>query len=191
MNWRLSLALAGLLACRFGGPASDPNGYVPSPDATTKDVAASTTAPFEGDAGSTPPTSRTTDALASDDTTSPLADDDGGAFDAAFADVLEAGGCSSIVAGCDPIHNTGCNALQQCDVNSLLANPPTGLCVFNAAAEGGACTASIFSESCPPKSTCVDGGCRDLCFCNADCPAGQCCSDMSGPPGFTLCRPCP
>lgn len=144
MNWRLSLSLAGLVACRFGGPASNPNEYVASPDATGRDVAVSASTPSGDDASPTPP-SRATDALASDDGAASLADDDGGAFDAGFADVLEA----------------------------------------------GACTASFFSESCPPKSTCVDGGCRELCFCDADCPAGQCCSDTSGPPGFTLCRPCP
>jgi hypothetical protein len=53
------------------------------------------------------------------------------------------------------------------------------------------CLSTIVTESCPPMFTCVGGSCRQLCFCNGDCPIGQCCSDMSGPPGFTLCRPCP
>jgi hypothetical protein len=181
-----------LLGCRLGGPSSDPNQYVRSPDATTKDVAVSASTPFGDDAASTPPTGGAVDAVAGDDGAAPLPDDDGGAFDAAFEDVLEAGGCSSTVATCDPIHNTGCNALQQCDVNMLVTNTPTGLCVFNSGSvEAGACIATIYTESCDPKSTCVDGGCRQLCFCNDDCPTGQCCSDTSGPPGFTLCRPCP
>lgn len=191
MRRRLALSLGGLLACRFGGPSSDSDQYVPSPDAAIKDASVSKPAPSGDDAASSAVDS--VDALPSDDSPSPLADDDAGDFDAAFGVVVaEAGGCSSTVATCDPIHNTGCNALEQCDVDTLLTNTPTGLCVFNSGSlEAGACIATIYTESCDPKSTCVDGGCRQLCFCNDDCPAGQCCSDTSGPPGFTMCRPCP
>lgn len=190
MKGRLAFSLAGLLACRFGGPTSDSSQYVPSPDAALKDASVSKPT-FSGDDAASPAVD-SVDASTSDDSPSTAGDDDAGAFDAALGLVAEAGGCSSTVATCDPIHNTGCNALQQCDVNTLLPSTPTGLCVFNSGSiEAGACIATIYTESCDPKSTCVDGGCRQLCFCNDDCPTGQCCSDTSGPPGFTLCRPCP
>jgi hypothetical protein len=190
VKWRLAFPLAGLLACRFGGPTSNAYQYTPSPDAATKDASVSKPPP-SGDDGAFP-TGNAGDALTGADSTGAPADDDAGDLDAVFGGDAEEGGCSSTVAVCDPIHNTGCNVLQQCDVNTLVTSPPTGLCVFNSGStEGGACIASIVSESCSPKSTCVDGVCRQLCFCNADCPAGQCCSDTSGPPGFTLCRPCP
>jgi hypothetical protein len=104
-----------------------------------------------------------------------------------------AGGCDAAVAMCDPVHNTGCNALlqQQCDLGTSLTGMPTGNCVFNSGSEGGgACIATPVTESCPPRSTCVSGACRSLCFCNADCDAGQCCSEPSGIAGFTLCGPC-
>jgi hypothetical protein len=106
--------------------------------------------------------------------------------------VVEGGACVAAVAVCDPVHNTGCNPLQQCDVDTLQTLTPTGLCVFNSGSEGGgACTMTFVSESCAPKQTCASGVCRALCFCNADCPIGQCCSDASGPRGFTLCGTCP
>jgi hypothetical protein len=115
------------------------------------------------------------------------------ASDASTTDgVVEGGACAAAVAACDPVHNTGCNPLQQCDVDTTQASTPTGICVFNSGSEGGgACTMTFVSESCPPRHTCASGVCRALCFCNADCPIGQCCSDTSGPRGFTLCQTCP
>jgi hypothetical protein len=113
-----------------------------------------------------------------------------GDFDSALDDLPD-GGCSSTAAVCDPVHNTGCNPFQQCDVDPSQASTPTGLCLFGGGTDAGTCLATIFTESCPAKSTCVDGGCRTLCFCNGDCPVGECCSDRSGPPGFTMCGGCP
>ena len=176
------IALAGLGACRLGGPRANPDDYVSFPDAAT-DVFVSVTPP-EGDDGGGSPPEKDAGGGPSDDGGA-TSGDDGGGFGGS-----DAAGCSPMVAVCDPVHNTGCNPLQQCDVNPLQAGVPTGQCVFGMDA-GGACTASIFSESCLPGSTCVDAGCRLLCFCDTDCPTGQCCSDRSGPPGFTLCRPCP
>jgi hypothetical protein len=184
MKARCLVALGVLGACRFGGPSANPYEYVSFPDAATDAPYASS-----ADDASPPPA----------DDSSPPPPDDGGPGDDAEGggdsdgppdDAAGSGSCSGTVAVCDPIHNTGCNPLQQCDVDPLETSTPTGLCVFGAM-EAGVCASSIVSESCPPKSTCVDGGCRQLCFCNADCPVGQCCSDTSGPPGFILCRTCP
>ncbi len=183
-------ALAGLVACRFGGPTADPDGYVAFPDAA--EGGRVDAASFADDGGSPP--------ALGDDTTVPSGDDANGgdapAGDAATGDAprsetTDGGACSGTVAVCNPVRNTGCNPLQQCDVDPSQTTTPTGLCLFASAAEGGPCTSTIFTESCPPQFTCVSGGCKELCFCNADCPTGQCCSDTSGPPGFTLCRPCP
>ncbi len=181
--------MLALAACRFGGPSADPDAYLASPppdggskavladdgtdDATIATIDAPAVAPPVGDDAST-------------DVASPLmhptTDDDAGS----------AGGCAPTVAVCNPVRNTGCNPLQQCDVDTTQKTTPTGVCVFNSGSEaGGACATSIFSESCPAQSTCVNGACRALCFCDADCPTGSCCTDTSGPAGFTLCEKCP
>jgi hypothetical protein len=156
--------------------------YVVFPDSD-----AGTDAASPGDDGSLP-------APVDDATTvPPMADapgDDVGLDDAASGEAPD-GSCSGTVAVCDPVHDTGCNPLQQCDVDPSQTTTPTGLCVFAAAPEGGPCTSTVFTESCPARSTCFGGSCRELCFCDADCPAGRCCSDTSGPPGFLLCGSCP
>jgi hypothetical protein len=186
------VGVAGLVACRFGGPSANTDDYVASPDAAeASGVDAASLADDAASSGDDGASSATP----GDTTTAPSADDatggDAGTDDAPPGDIIEGGACSGTVAVCDPVHNTGCNSLQQCDVNSLVTTTPTGLCVFGSPAEGGSCLSTIVTESCPPKFTCVSSACRALCFCNGDCPIGQCCSDTSGPPGFTLCRPCP
>jgi hypothetical protein len=186
MKWRHAVVLAGLAGCRFGGPSADPYEYMAFPDAET-DATSTSMAPHAGE--DEPSAAPAGEASAGDLDAGDLdaGDLDAGDLDGGNLDAL----CSPVVtvAVCDPVHNTGCNPLQQCDVDPSQTSMPTGQCVFGGGAEGGTCTTSIFTESCPPKSTCVDGGCRQLCFCNADCP-GQCCSDNSGPPGFTMCGPC-
>jgi hypothetical protein len=178
----VSLALLGLVACRFGGPSADPDAYVsfPVPDAAIEDAqdfgATDATVDPASDAGSLPGS----DASGTDDGGDPFLNDDGGTCG------------SAIVATCNPVQNTGCNGLQQCDVDTSQKTTPTGICVFNSGADaGGTCLTTLFTESCAPKSTCVNGACRALCFCNTDCPTGQCCSDTTGPTGFTLCQACP
>jgi hypothetical protein len=186
---RYTLALVLLAACRFGGTRESPYDAVYFPDAAADGVHVAVTTPSGDDDGGASGSATDDGGASSDDAGS--AGDDGGGLDAALDDVVQGGGCSPTVAVCDPVHNTGCNPLQQCDISSLASATPTGNCVFGGGAEGGtACTASIFTESCPAKSTCVDGGCRQLCFCNADCPVHQCCSDHKGAPGFTLCGSC-
>jgi hypothetical protein len=175
--------LVGLVACRFGGPSGDPRAYVAFPEDGGSDATSS------ADDGASPPP-------ADDATTVPPGDDASGEEDASTGDetageTSDGKACSGTVAVCDPIHDTGCNGLQQCDVDTSQATTPTGLCLFASPAEGGPCTSTLFTESCAPRSTCVSGTCRELCFCDADCPAGQCCSDTSGPAGFALCQPCP
>jgi hypothetical protein len=183
MKWRYAVLLAGMAACRIGGPTADPDEYLAFPDAAKDATSISMAAP-DGDGSSASPAG---DSSAGDLEAGDL---DAGDLDEALDDSDALCATMITVAVCDPIHNTGCNPLQQCDVNPLQTNMPTGQCVFGGGADGGACTATIFTESCPSRSTCVDGGCRQLCFCNGDCPAGQCCSDPSGPPGFKLCGPC-
>lgn len=190
---RGAIVLVGLGACRFGGPSANPYAYVSFPeeggvDASSADDGGGSGAP-PSDATTGPPGS---DGARSDDGAS---GDDASGEDAggdASSGAAEGGSCAATVAVCNPVHNTGCNPLQQCDVDVSQTTTPTGLCVFNGgASDTGPCSSSIVSESCPPQFTCVGSGCRELCFCDADCPAGQCCSDTSGPQGFTLCRPCP
>ncbi len=177
-------ALASLTACKLGGPSSDPETYV----SISSDAAASTGAlEAPADDGSSPSAG---EASSQDD---PGVLDDGPQDSSGFDDV-QASTCTDAppaIPVCDPVHNTGCNPFQQCDVDPSQTTTPTGLCLFHSAADGSACSATVFTETCPARSTCVGGTCRALCSCGSDCAAGQCCSDTSGPPGFTLCAPCP
>jgi hypothetical protein len=199
---RLRFEVAGLVAligCRFGGPSGDPTQYVDFPD-VAQDRGSSTppgdeTAVLSGDEGNgaTGGDENTGDAsmtVSSSDDGSDGAGGEASESDASRTVTTEGGACSAPVAVCDPVHNTGCNAFQQCDVDTSQTTTATGLCVFASSAEGGPCLSTIFTESCPQGFTCVGSDCRELCFCDSDCPAGQCCSDTSGPAGFTLCRPC-
>jgi hypothetical protein len=183
--------IAVLVSCRFAGPSANPDEYV-ALDAGA-DAALEGAQGSQGDDAAVAPTDADASVAASDDASPADTPPQGDASDASTPDaVVEGGACAATVAVCDPVKNTGCNPLQQCDVDTTQTSTPTGLCVFNSSSEGGgACTMSFVSESCPPKHTCVSGACRALCFCNADCRIGQCCSDTSGPRGFTLCGTCP
>ncbi|MGD8862209.1 MAG: hypothetical protein PVI30_19510 [Myxococcales bacterium] len=95
------------------------------------------------------------------------------------------------VAVCNPVTNVGCQAsLQmQCAVD-LLAPGLAGYCIFRGLYDGGTCFNSGVTEDCPPTQTCYGGECRKLCFCDADCNAGQCCSLRVGNYGFGACGDC-
>ena len=95
----------------------------------------------------------------------------------------------STVAVCDPVQNTGCGTGSQCDVD-LVQPVLSGRCAFTSPMDAGACFTSPFTESCPAKTTCDNGTCRTLCFCDTDCPQGECCHDTLGTLGFKLCQPC-
>lgn len=90
------------------------------------------------------------------------------------------------VAECGPSFN------QQCGIDQF--SMLVGYCVFASetpATLGGACFNSGVTESCPPTSTCsADGICRKICLCDADCVAGQCCTEPVGATGFSMCGDC-
>jgi hypothetical protein len=197
--WRLALPLLSLAACRFGGPSGDATAYVGyPPDASGDDGAAM--APGADDSVSPggdaqPSGADDTGPISSDDSTPPGDDAGNGDDGAAPGGDSEGGSCSPQVSVCDPVHNTGCIG-QQCDVNPLTsATAPAGTCIFGPGAsdasipDGSLCYASAFTESCPAKTTCFNGACQQLCFCDPDCPSGQCCS-KAGPPGFKVCGSC-
>ncbi len=194
MKWGHTFLLAGLTACRTGGPDADPNDYIAFPPEGGVDSSADERGTIEpaghdgmdaGGGSAAPPPGDDAGPTTLVDVGSPAGND-------ARSSDVEGGTCSPpMVMVCDPVHNTGCDTLQQCDVDPLQTATPTGACVFAAPAEGGPCLFTYVTESCPAQFTCVDGSCKELCFCDADCPKGQCCSDTSGPAGFTLCRPCP
>jgi hypothetical protein len=181
--WRTwVVGLATLFACRFGGPSADPEAYVTFPDeggtdaSTSTDEMAAPSGPEEG--GAEPPLSGDDGGSASVDS----AADDGGD---------DGGNCSATVPVCDPVHNTGCNPFQQCDVDPTQKTTPTGLCLFYSGSDAsGACMSTAVSETCAAKQTCVGGACRAVCFCNADCAPGECCSDTSAAAPFKLCQRC-
>jgi len=106
----------------------------------------------------------------------------------------DADGCraETMIEGCNPITNSGCAAElgMQCDVD-LFAPTLGGVCVFSAPAPTpDACLAIPPTQTCPAKQTCVEGACRTVCLCDADCGAGSCCTDLLGEQGFKTCSKC-
>jgi hypothetical protein len=178
--------------CRLGGPSGDATAYVAAGDAAAPvDASDATTSgedsPASDDGGST------ADGPGAEDAGDAGASTVDGSGDGGTGTPQEDAGCTGTVPVCDPVHNSGCASFQQCDVDPSQPNNPAGLCLFHAAPtdDSGACLQTIVSETCDAQATCVAGACRTLCFCNADCPTGQCCSDTSGPKGFRLCATCP
>lgn len=105
----------------------------------------------------------------------------------------DAGRCMRDVAVCDPIANTGCSETLSMRCAPDLAAPRlAGYCTFDGPIpdSGIECLNTVVTESCPPTTTCHEGECRTLCFCDADCGKGQCCSEPLGEYGFAVCAPC-
>ena len=136
MKRRYEIAgLAGLVACRFGGPTANPAAYVAFPDAAGNGgVGAASVADDGGSPAS--PVDATTVPSGGDTNGDDAPGGDASADDAPNGETTDGGACSGTVAVCNPVRNTGCNALQQCDVDPSQATTPTGLCVFGSAAEG-------------------------------------------------------
>jgi hypothetical protein len=95
---------------------------------------------------------------------------------------------------CDPVKNTGCNAISRCDVSDTYN---TGVCVdLGALGAGASCTTSgpflglPGTDTCNHGFTCQSGKCIALCYCNTDCPTGQCCNVSLGANGFSACGGC-
>jgi hypothetical protein len=97
------------------------------------------------------------------------------------------------VAVCNPVTNEGCVDLlrMHCAVDPA-ASMLAGYCIFSGppSPDGLACVNTVVTESCPMKSACLLGVCRTLCFCDADCKAGECCAEPIGDYGFKACLPC-
>jgi hypothetical protein len=96
------------------------------------------------------------------------------------------------VAVCDPVMNSGCPDIlaMQCAIDHG-ADVTAGYCIFQApnSMMGPTCLNTVVTESCPPRSTCVGGMCRTLCFCDIDCN-GECCNQPVGAHRFRACGPC-
>jgi hypothetical protein len=95
------------------------------------------------------------------------------------------------VTGCNPVTNEGCLAElgQHCALDPLQPTP-TGYCIFTAPMDAGVCLNTGLTESCPPMTACLDGECRSLCFCDADCEEEKCCAEPIGTTGFNVCGDC-
>jgi hypothetical protein len=103
------------------------------------------------------------------------------------------GSCDREVAVCNPVRNTGCpvELATQCGPD-LSAATLAGYCTFTGPIPdaGIGCLNTVATESCPATTACVNGQCRPLCFCDADCGPGTCCTEPLGEQGFFLCAPC-
>lgn len=97
------------------------------------------------------------------------------------------------IAICNPMKNTGCatGLSMQCAID--LAATLTGYCIYNAPPAlgmGGECLNTGITESCPATFTCYAASCRKICLCDAECGAGQCCTDPVERTGFRVCGDC-
>jgi hypothetical protein len=122
------------------------------------------------------------------DAGAPVDDDVDDDDDASITDDAGATSCSPEVQLCNPVTNEGCPPSMQCAVD-LAWDVLAGYCIFSSPPMPG-CFNSGVTESCPPSQTCFDFECRTLCFCDADCDAGQCCKEPIGTLGFKVCGDC-
>jgi hypothetical protein len=198
----LRIVLAGWLlaaACRLGGPspwsAPPEAGTAGAPGAADAPVGAGgpeggLTSAQEGGAPGAGPV-----VVADGPGAAATVPADAGAQDASGDAAVAAGaGCSPPFAAevCDPVCNTGCPPLSRCDVSPL---PRQGACVgIFVVGEGALCFRGDTTDSCAVRLTCLDGRCRRLCYRDADCTAGSCCSHplaaAGAPSGFAVCAPC-
>ena len=145
-----------------------------------------TAVPHDGSAGSMVDVARTTDDAMSSDAMQSDA--------ASVADDAGAACPSPEIALCNPVTNEGCSDLirMQCAVD-LAAQALAGYCIFRGPEpppDLTMCLNTLVTESCPPKSTCVLGRCRTLCFCDAQCTGEDCCVEPIGNFGFKVCGSC-
>ncbi len=217
----LSVSLAGLAlatgGCRFGATGTDPFADMDLADAAPSSGGQGGTPDTGGatDTGGTTDTSPSGGAGAGGTTSSV----DAGGFvgaqaggsgnalgstfppDSGFPGVGGApSGCGPAqpAAICDPVRNVGCLVpFSACDIDPTQA-VPSGRCVFPFASApantdaGASCQVNATTETCVPSSTCVGGACRKLCYCDADCVPGECCTEVApGASGvFKLCKAC-
>lgn len=193
-----AMAFVTVVGCTFGGSHEDPQMGTDSDPVS-----------FDGSLASDPRASASASSSAaspsSSATKAPSVSDGGSKLSTPSADASRprvdanslANGCapSAPIDTCDPVRNTGCPPLMQCDIDTG-ATKATGRCVFQAEADASvadSCSATFVSETCAAQSTCVSNQCRKMCYCDGDCPRGQCCNDASGPGpagAFKLCSPC-
>lgn len=176
----LAFGCASLVACTYGGSEQDPRDrYTADPAVEESSLDASSS----NDNGSaTPPPSGLRDS-------SP-----GGASGLDGSSSVRsdaANGCTPArpPSVCDPVRNSGCPPipLMQCDVDPTAAEP-TGRCAIFTPTPIVPCSATTTASStaCLPTSTCVEGVCRQLCYCDSDCLQGQRCTGSVGG-GFLSC----
>lgn len=199
MKREVGLACLLLWSCAFGGSKEDPRVPVgeepgsaagPSDDSVgSEEVSSSDPPETNGDSGKTGSGSRPTMEVGRP--SSGANSEDG--KEAGSSEPADSCRPSQVVALCDPVRNTGCPPLTQCDIDTA-ATTATGRCVFfQAAFDPNSCMATFVNTTCAAQSTCVGNRCRKLCYCDGDRPAGECCADTSGPGpagAFKLCRPC-
>jgi hypothetical protein len=177
----LGLSCSVLAACAFGGSDEDPRTPVGPEPVERMDAAIP-------DAEEPEPMARMDASTRVDADVAPLVDAAGTLLDAD----IPAESCepAMAIAVCDPVRNTGCPALTQCDIEPT-ATAATGRCVFyQAPLDPSACASNVYASTCAAQSACVANACRSVCYCDADCPAGERCTDTAapGPAGvFKLC----
>jgi len=203
----LGVALV-VASCRFSGSAEDPYGNG-APSTTSggtggQGTGGATDTGGTGDPGGTGNTGTTggtagaTGATGGGGATDSGADGDTGGGGTGGSDAGTPSPCQPATppAICDPVKNFGCLVpFSFCDIDPTQA-VATGRCVFpwtsTPVDAGGGCFVDAVTDTCTPTSTCVNGTCQKICYCDLDCQGGQCCDEPA--PGssttFKLCSPC-
>jgi len=210
----LDLALV-VTGCRFSGSAADPYAEAPLSEAKGGAGGTASTSGTDGttDSGGTTDTGGTdtgatggssgNDGSAADVTGAGGATGGTTAPDAVAGTTLPPSSCQPATppAICDPVKNIGCLVpFSFCDIDQMQA-VASGRCVFPWTSNppplaprdaGSSCYVDATTDTCVATSTCVHGSCRKLCYCDSDCGAGECCTELA--PGsssaFRLCKPC-
>lgn len=194
-------------SCRFGGGDGVSGDPLAVDEPAARDHASADAALGEGGSASSVPAASMGGAPApardagrsTPDARAPTADD-GSAPDrdaaiqpppSSVMDSAASGSCTRPhVEVCDPVTDHGCDPPLQCIID-YASGTLAGYCAFSTPIDGGPfCVSTPVTESCPPSTTCVDGVCRALCFCDDDCNRGECCAEQVGGLGFKLCGAC-
>jgi hypothetical protein len=163
MKSQFGWACVMVAGCAFGGGSDDPTDGVVT-------LALDAGEPSSADEGDDDVPVVVRDASTLDATVR----SDAGSADAGKADAGNKCGPDKALAMCDPVKNTGCTLVWQCDLNTA-GTAQAGRCVlFNPLSLGG-CGADDLSTTCAGGSACISNACQQLCYCDSDCDMGKKC----------------
>lgn len=195
------VALALILACRYGGPEGSPTELVDIDDQGEPDTNMGSGEPSaeqqrEGDddhhardgGGSKHPDARAEMDADAHEEAAPR-DAAAGLVDAPMRSCGAPPGLT-----CDPVSGTGCVPFSQCVVDPT-RDAPAASCIISLPRFDANCMQDALSTNCPPQHTCIDNECRKYCYCDSDCGGAACSVPAprgdAGAAGFKVCDEAP